>query len=100
VETKVPKIPKMPVEMRMITYDDDLSSSLQGNKLDIRSNVSSARSLDESLTRRRLGSDEAESSDTIGHKNADLFKPFNKKDSNLTNQQEGGRATTFNLPIF
>lgn len=84
VDSTVPKVPKMPIELKMLTYYQD--SGDQHNK---RSNVSSADSNDRNMN--SLMSSE-ESLDTVGH---NLFKPFkqdkvldsfkNENENNLKN---------------
>ena len=73
VDTLVPKVPKMPVELKMLTYYNQDSNDQQHQR---RSNLSSADSNDRNLNN-KLTSDDV--SDTVGHnnfKNENVYKPF------------------------
>ena len=79
----MPKIPKIPVEMRMLTFDlgdsDDKDGSQNSSEQNIaRSNVSSAESFQKNLEKKRASID---SHDTVGHrvKNEHVFMPFKKE---------------------
>ena len=92
VDSNVPKVPKMPVEMKMLTYyqDPNQSSNSSSNRNDnptnsntnSRSNLSSAESVNINLKKKRTTSED--SFDTGGHylKNDHVYKPF-KNDTKL-----------------
>lgn len=85
VDSQVPKIPKMPVDMRMIAYyHEALENNVDDERAaSDRSNLSSAESVSMRLNK-KTGST-PESMDTVGHhasknSNSDhLFKPFKKE---------------------
>jgi hypothetical protein len=73
VDTIVPKVPKMPIALKMLTYYNQDLNDLQQQR---RSNLSSAQSNDRNLND-KVTSDDA--SDTVGHsifKNENVYKPF------------------------
>ena len=76
----MPKIPRVPVEMRMLTFDlgDDKDDSHNSEQHQVRSNVSSAESFQKNLEKKRASID---SHDTVGHrvKNEHVFMPFKKE---------------------
>ena len=87
IENNVPKVPKIHVDMKMLTYFQEAIESSTGfgnNKTNSRSNLSSAESINEKLNSKRTQSDD--SFDTGGHhlKNDHVYKPFkNEKKSNV-----------------
>jgi hypothetical protein len=87
IENNVPKVPKIPVDMKMLTYFQEAIESSTGfgnNKTNSRSNLSSAESINEKLNSKRTQSDD--SFDTGGHhlKNDHVYKPFkHEKKSNV-----------------
>lgn len=81
VESSVPKVSKVPIETRMLTYYQDLLSS---DDMADRSNLSSAESVNNSLNKKRTSDD---SFDSGGHAKNDIFKPF-KQDKILNSFRE------------
>lgn len=90
----MPKISKIPVELRMLTYSEEPQKATGAECLSARSNLSSMRSFDEGLLNNNDNKKSAsnESFDTVGHKN-DLFKPF--KQDKTTNNQDGKTLDCF-----
>jgi hypothetical protein len=73
VDTLVPKVPKVPIELKMLTYYNQDSSDQLHQR---RSNLSSADSNDRNLNDKVTPDD---ASDTVGHSNfkyENVYKPF------------------------
>jgi hypothetical protein len=91
VENTVQKVPKMPVDMKMLTYFQEAieSSTTATNKTNSRSNISSAESINEKLNSKRTQSEE--SFDTGGHhlKNDHVYKPFKHEKKPVSFFKEG-----------
>lgn len=80
VDTKVPKVSKVPIENKMLTYYQEILNDMQISE---RSNVSSANSIS-------FKKSASESSfDSNGHLKNELFKPF-KNDKILSSFTEEG----------
>ena len=92
VENSVPKVPKMPVDMKMLTYFQEAieASNTASQTNPGRSNLSSAESVNEKLATKRTQSSE-ESFDTGGHhlKNDHVYKPFKHDKKVLSSFKEG-----------
>ncbi len=98
----MPKIPKMPIDMRMLTYYHEALED--NNEQSDRSNLSSAESVNSRLNRNMASS--LDSIDTVGHKQNHqqqqqhngtdhVFKPFKKEKSKEKSQfsdDEGDEA--------
>jgi hypothetical protein len=103
VDTNVPKIPKMPIDMRMLTYyHEALEDNNEGSD---RSNLSSADSVNSRLNKFITAS--PDSIDTVGHRNQQtnnnnnnsnnvdhVFKPFKKEKSREDQQFENDDEAT------
>lgn len=82
VDTTIPKVSKIPMETKMLTYYQEL---LNEQTMTDRSNVSSASSTTFYSAKKKTSED---SFDTGGHIKNDIFKPF-KQDKILSSFTEG-----------
>jgi hypothetical protein len=91
VDDNVPKVSKVPIELRMLTYNQDWDQIENDNTNNCQSNISSARSIKEQF-HRRASINNNESPDTVGHLNQNQF--FKMNNSKL-NENENAPQTFF-----
>lgn len=97
----VPKIPKLPVEMRMLTYYNETSNEL--NNASKLSNFSSSRdSANENSFFKRKTSADSLPNESFVHtnlKNDNVYKPFKHDKANTKESQNGSKENEYDEEI-